>query len=358
MNPLESLHIRRTERTRLGQINFEKFPFGSVFSDHMFIADYENGAWNNFRIVPFGSLEFSPASAGFHYGQAIFEGLKAYRQLNGTISVFRPDQNAIRFNRSAVRLGMPCFPAELFLESIKALLLLDKDWIPSIPNSALYIRPLMIAVDDSLSVRPSDKYKYILMTCPVGPYFSKPLKIKIEQKYTRAQKGGVGYAKASGNYAASMLPTQQAIKDGFDQLIWTDGQDHQLIEEMGAANTMFVINGKITTPPLGDTILAGVTRDTVISLAHTSGITVEEREICLSELIEEIKNGALTEAFGVGTAYTIAPIHSITKGNVEYLIGTNTDSPVVKEILAKLNGIRYGQITDALNWNCNIYSEN
>ena len=346
------IKITKTNHSRLAQTDFNNLPFGKIFTDHMLLADYADGEWKNFEIVPYGEIALSPAISALHYGQAFFEGIKAYKHADGTVSVFRPDKNAIRFNKSAERLCMPALPEDIFVQSIAALVDLDRDWIPSAPNHSLYIRPAMFATDPFLGVNPSATYKYMVLTCPVGPYFSKTLRVKIEEKYTRAAEGGFGYAKAAGNYGGAMLPGKKAVEEGFDQLIWTDGKEHQYIEEMGAANVMFVLDGKLITPSLElQTILDGVTRDTVIALANDWGFPVEQRRISVAEIIAGAKSGALTDAFGAGTAATIAPVGSISYHGEEYFLSDPKTREFSQKVLHTLDAIRYGRSEDPHGWN-------
>jgi branched-chain amino acid aminotransferase len=345
------ISINRIPVSRLPETDVENLPFGRVFSDHMFIADYEDGEWKNFRIVPYGDIPLNPAISSLHYGQSFFEGLKAYRHADGTISVFRPDKNGERFNRSAERLCMPDLPLDIFIQSISALVDVDKDWVPSAAGYSLYIRPFMFASDPYLGVQPSKTYKYMVLTCPVGQYFTKPLNVKIETRYSRASEGGFGFAKAAGNYGGAMLPGQEAQKEGFDQLIWTDSRDHAYIEELGAANVVFILDGKFVTPSTRDTILKGVTRDSVITLARTWGIDVEERRVSVLEVIEGLKSGKLTEAFGVGTAATIAPIASISFEGERFELPDPATAEVSNRLLQTLNDIRYGRTADEFGWN-------
>src|SRR3984885_5909001 len=261
------IKITKTNHSRLQETDFSNLQFGRTFSDHMFVADYDGDEWKNFQIVPYGEIGLSPAISALHYGQSFFEGLKAYKHADGQVSVFRPNKNAARFNKSAERLCMPELPEDIFIQSIAALVDIDRDWIPAKPNHSMYIRPFMFATDPFLGVAPSKTYKYMVLTGPTGPYFSKTLRVKIETHYTRSAEGGMGYAKSSGNYGGAMLPARKATEEGFDQLIWTDARDHKYIEEMGAANVIFVLDGKVITPSTQDTILDGVTRDTVITLA-------------------------------------------------------------------------------------------
>jgi branched-chain amino acid aminotransferase len=286
-----------------------------------------------------------------HYGQSFFEGLKAYKHADGQVSVFRPDKNAIRFNKSAERLCMPALPEEIFIQSIAAVVDVDRDWVPSKANHSLYIRPFMFATDPFLGVAPSTTYKYMVLIGPVGPYFSKTLRVKVETYYTRAAEGGMGYAKSSGNYGGSMLPARKATEEGFDQLIWTDAKEHQYIEEMGAANVMFVLDGKLLTPSTRDTILDGVTRDTVITLAREWGMPVEERRVSVAEIIEGAKNGKLQDAFGAGTAATIAPVGSIFHEGEEYFLSDPKTREFSQKVLKELDAIKYGAKPDTHEWN-------
>ena len=345
------IKIRKTQHSRLQETDFSNLVFGRTFSDHMLVADYEDGEWKNFEIVPYGTIVVSPGISALHYGQSFFEGIKAYKHADGKVSIFRPDKNAIRFNKSAERLCMPPLPEELFLQSLAALVDVDRDWIPAEPNHSLYIRPFMFATDQYLGVQPSKTYKYMVLTCPVGPYFSKPLRVKIETHYTRSAEGGMGYAKSSGNYGGSMLPARKATEEGFDQLIWTDAKEHKYVEEMGAANAMFVLDGKLITPLAQDTILDGVTRDTVIALAREMGVPVEERKVSVAEIIEGAKNGKLTDAFGAGTAATIAAVGSIYHNGEEYTLIDPKEREFSQKALKTLDAIRYGNTPDTHGWN-------
>jgi branched-chain amino acid aminotransferase len=345
------IKITKTTQPRLAETDFDNLPFGKTFSDHMLVADYADGEWKNFEILPYGPIEMSPAISALHYGQAFFEGIKAYKHEDGTVSIFRPDKNAARFNKSAERLCMPTLPENIFVQSIAALVDLDRGWIPTKANHALYIRPFMFATDPYLGVTPSATYKYMVIVGPVGPYFSKALRVKIETHYTRAAEGGMGYAKAAGNYGSAMLPARKAAEEGFDQLIWTDAKDHAYVEEMGAANAMFLLDGKLITAETKDTILDGVTRDTVIALAKEWGITVEERKVSVAELIEGAKNGKLTDAFGAGTAATIAPVGSISYNGEEYFLSDPQTREFSQRVFKTLDAIKYGKAPDPHGWN-------
>lgn len=349
----ETLDIKivQADKTRLSVTDFSQLPFGKVFTDHMFIADYEDGEWKNLQILPYGPIPMSPAISALHYGQAIFEGLKAYRQPDGKISVFRADKNFERFNKSAARMSMPTIPEEIFMQGLATLINIDEKWVPAQDDYALYIRPVMFATDPYLGVKASDTYKFALLTTPTGPYYSSALKVKIETEFTRADEGGVGFAKTAGNYARSLYPFEQAKKEGYDQLIWTDSVNHEFIEEAGTANLIFVINGKLVTPSVRSTVLDGVTRDTIIKLAKAAGVEVEERRVSVKEVIEGIENGSLTEAFAAGTAATVTQIGEIGYLGKTYKLTDSATRTVSNGIAKKLNDIRYGLATDEFGWN-------
>ncbi len=346
-----NISITKTSNSRLAETDFDNLPFGKTFSDHMFTADYEGGEWKNFQIVPYGEIGFSPAISALHYGQAFFEGIKAYKHADGRVAIFRPEKNAGRSNASAARLCMPQIPVDVYLQSLAALVELDKNWVPAKENHSLYIRPFMFATDPYLGVTPSETYKFIILTGPVGPYFSKNLKVKIETNFSRACDGGFGFAKAAGNYGGSMLPARKAAEEGFDQLIWTDSREHAYIEELGAANIMFMIDGKVITPSTRDTILKGVTRDTVIALATKWDIEVEERRISVAEIITALKEGRITDAFGAGTAATIAHIAEIGFEGELYTLPDPAARVFSNKVLKTLNEIRYGLAPDEFGWN-------
>ena len=299
---IETLDIRidKISESRIKNADLDNPAFGKDYSDHMFIADYKNGEWTDMRIVPYENLSISPANTTLHYASTIFEGLKANKAENGDVLVFRPQANAKRMQISAERMCMPPVPEELFMGAMTQLLQLDRDWVPSAPNTALYIRPFQLAMDPYIGIRPSETYQFLIITCPVGAYYAEPVKVKIETHYTRAAKGGVGFAKTGGNYAAALKPAVDAQKEGFNQLIWTDAESHEYVEESGTMNLMFAINDTLVTAPTGDTILKGITRDSVLQLAKDQGMKVEERRIKVTEVISAIKDGSMQEAFGAG----------------------------------------------------------
>ena len=345
------ISIKKTAESNLSKLDTSRLPFGKTFSDHMFVADYANGAWTNYRIEPYGKLEFSPSCLVFHYGQAIFEGMKAYRTIDNKVALFRPEANIARFNKSAQRMCMPEVPDELFMEALKKLVEIDSEWVPKGENNSLYIRPFMIATDEYLGVKASEKYKFIIVTGPVGPYYTEPVKVCIETKYTRAFEGGTGFAKAAGNYAATLLSAKRATLNGYTQMVWTDAFEHNYIEEAGTMNMMFVIDNVLITPPLSTTILAGVTRDSVIKLAKELNYKVEERKIGVMEIVSAASEGRLQEAFGTGTAATIAQICLINYEGKDIVLPMNETTNALSNSIAKhLSNIRTGVVPDTNHW--------
>ncbi len=344
--------IHQTETSRISQVDFNNLDFGRVFSDHMFVMEYENGAWQRGKIEPYGPFTMSPASMVFHYGQAIFEGMKAYNTGDGGVSIFRPGKNINRFNLSARRMCMPEVPEDLFMEALATLVELDKAWVPTGDDAALYIRPFMIATDSYVGVKASEKYAFSIFMCPVGAYYKGNVRVKVERKYTRATPGGTGYAKAAGNYAGSLYPSKLAREEGYDQLLWTDAHHHEFIEESGTMNAMFVIDGVLVSPATSDTILDGVTRDSVLQLAHDLDIPVEIRKLSVTELRTGLESGKVKEAFGVGTAATIKPISEIGIDGINYPVPhSNFADSIGNTLLRALDSIRRGNSDDQHGWN-------
>lgn len=351
MNKTVEINITKTTTSKLQGTDFDNLAFGHILSDHMFVVDYADGDWQTPRIVPYAPLTINPANATLHYGQSIFEGLKAYKNHNGEIIVFRPDANHRRLNESAKRMCIPELPEELFMEGMGQLLDLDREWVPSKPGCSLYIRPFIFATDEFLGIRPSFKYKFMILTSPVGNYYSKPVAVKVETHYSRAIEGGTGFAKAAGNYAGSLYPALQAQKLGYDQLLWTDGKTHQHIEESGTMNVMFVINGTLITAPTNTgTILKGITRDSVLTLAREMGMPMEERFLGVNELQESLENGSLQEAFGTGTAATVAHIQRINVNGNDYMLPEKPSDAFSNRVLKKLDAIKYGLEADTRGW--------
>jgi len=346
-----AIPVTKTTHSKLAETDFSNLVFGKVISDHMFVADYKNGEWTDLRIEPYAPMEIHPANAALHYGQSIFEGMKAYKSESGEILIFRGDANARRMNESAERMCMPAIPEEIFLEGLTQLIELDRDWVPSGKGSSLYIRPFMFAMDNYIGVKPSESYRFMIFTCPVGAYYNKPVAVKVETNFTRATEGGTGAAKTAGNYAASLYPALQAQKAGYDQLLWTDGKSHSKIEESGTMNVMFKINGTLITAPVNTgTILKGITRDSVIQLAKDWNEPLEERFLTVGELQEALESGNLQEAFGVGTAATIAFINKIQVNGKDYHLPESAEDSFAKRILKELDGIKYGEIADPHHW--------
>lgn len=345
-----SIPVTKVENSKLKEISLENLPFGKYFTDHMLEADYENGEWKNVEIKPYQPLLLSPALAAIHYGQAIFEGIKAYRNAEGEAFIFRPRDNYRRFNQSAERMQMPAVPEEIFLEGMRQLIGLDKSWIPNKKDHSLYIRPFMFASDEVIGVKPSETYKFLIILSPTGPYYSAPMRIYVEEQYTRAAPGGVGFAKAAGNYGASMLVTAEAKKKGYDQVLWTDAAEHKYVQEIGTMNVFFVSGNTVLTPDLGaGTILAGVTRDSAITLLREMGYTVEERPVNIEELIELYKAGGLQEVFGTGTAATISPIRELRYK--DFVMTFNVDEwKAAPGMKSRLDDIREGRAEDRHNW--------
>ncbi|MCE7053815.1 branched-chain amino acid aminotransferase [Algoriphagus sp. AGSA1] len=346
-----ALPITKVQNSRIAETDFSNLVFGRTISDHMFVADYKNGEWCDARIVPYASLNLNPANATLHYGQSIFEGLKAYRNEEGKILIFRADANWRRLNESAERMCMPELPEEIFMEGLTQLIDLDRNWVPTAKGASLYIRPFMFATDDYIGVKPSDTYTFIILTCPVGNYYNKPVSVKVETTFTRATEGGTGAAKTAGNYAASLYPARQAQKAGYDQLLWTDGKSHSKIEESGTMNIMFKINGKlITAPTHTGTILKGITRDSVIQLAKDWNEPLEERFLTVSELETALQEGTFEEAFGTGTAATIAHVQRINVNGKDYDLPQKPTDAFSHRVLAELDGIKYGLVQDPHKW--------
>ena len=328
--------------------------FGKYFTDHMFIADYDNeNGWHNARIIPYGNLSLSPASTVLHYGAEIFEGMKAYLTSDDKIQLFRPYDNAKRTNVSADRLCLPQIDEEIFVNAIKELVMLDKSWIPTSPGTSLYIRPFMFGNDETLGVHTVNKATFVIILSPVGSYYKEginPVKIMIETEDVRAVRGGTGYAKCGGNYGASTRAAKRAGEKGYSQVLWLDGVEKKYIEEVGAMNVMFKINGEVVTPELSGSILPGITRDSCIQILKDKGISVSERKISLEELIASIENKTLEEAWGCGTAAVISPIGLIDVNDIKYEINDNQIGEVSQMLYDEITGIQNGTIKDTRNW--------
>jgi branched-chain amino acid aminotransferase len=350
MTSTYDINIQKTKKSRVLEYDINNVPFGKCFSDHMFVAEYADGKWKNASIMPYGDVPMSYAMSALHYGQAIFEGMKAYKNEKGEVSLFRPLENFKRLNKSAIRMAMPEIPEELFMNGLMELIRLDAPWVPSSETGSLYIRPFLIATDEAIGVKISDTYKFVIITCPAGKYYSEPIKVLVETNYYRAVKGGVGFVKAAGNYGRSLYPTKLAQQKGYQQVIWTDSETHQCFEESGTMNVMFVIGDTLLTPGLSDTILDGVTRNSVLALAHDWGIKVEERKVSINEVFEAIEKGTLKEVFGCGTAATIAQIVGIGYKGKDYVLPPVSERKFSTKVDDTLRAIRKGKIEDKFHW--------
>ncbi len=349
-----------TERTdtRFDTINWNKLGFGKYFADYMFVAYNKHGQWSQGEIVPYSTIEIEPSMMTLHYGQTIFEGLKAYYNVNGGANLFRPNMNANRLNSSAKKLVIPEFPEETFIEACKEVVYYNRKFIPQRRGESLYLRPVMFGCSNMLGVHPSEEYMLIIFASPVANYYEEglnPVKIKVADRYVRAVRGGLGSAKTAANYAASLYAGTEAKKEGYSQVLWLDGVHLSNIDEVGAMNIMFVINGKIITPTLETgTILAGVTRDSVIQLAKSMGIEVQERIIAIDEILMGLENGSLSEAFGTGTAATISPVGKLNFKGIEYIINNNQIGEISQKMYDTLLGIQYGEIEDKFGWTVKV----
>jgi len=341
--------ITKTQHSSLSKVDFNNIPFGRTFSDHMFVADYINGEWTNLEIRPVAPIPTHPGNMAWHYGQAIFEGMKATRDSEGNALLFRPEMHAKRINASARRMCMPEFPEDLFLQAIHTLVALEKAWIPPQTGSALYIRPFMYATDETIGVKASETYKFIIFVMPVGPYYSQPVKLLAQDTYIRAVVGGVGEAKTAGNYAASLLPATMARKEGYDQVMWLDGIHKKYIQEVGTMNIFFVIGNEVITPNLDGAILAGITRDSLIVLLKDRGYNVIERPITIDEVLEAYKEDKLIEVFGSGTAAVIAPVEKIKYKDTIITLDMNKRQ-ISKFAYDTINGIRNKTVEDKFGW--------
>lgn len=349
MTDVLGINITKIETSKLNDINLADIPFGKYFTDHMLEADYENGEWKNIEIKPYQPLLLEPSTSALHYGQAIFEGMKAFSNEKGEAFIFRPYENFKRFNLSAQRMNMPEVSEELFIEGLRQLIEIDKNWIPTQPDHSLYIRPVMFGTDNLLGVKPSDTYKFLIILSPVGPFHAVPMKIAVEEKYTRAAPGGVGFSKNAGNYGASMLPATKAKQQGYDQVLWTDAFEHKWLQEVGMMNIGFIINNIFITPMLEETILKGVTRDSVLTILKDMGIKTEERKISIDEIIDEYNKGRINEIFGMGTAAVISLIKELKYKNTVMKFDTN-DFTIAADIKKQLNNIRRGKTEDVHSW--------
>jgi branched-chain amino acid aminotransferase len=345
----KNIIVEKAAQSKIDQIDFDNLAFGSVFTDHMLVCDFKNGAWELPKIVPYQPISLDPSSKIFHYGQSIFEGMKAYKDKNEDIFLFRPLDNHKRFNISAKRLCIPEIPEDYFMEGLKTLLKLDEEFIPKNEGSSLYIRPFMFATGKGFHASPANEYKFIIACAPSGAYFAGKVKVLIEQTYSRSANGGVGFAKAGGNYAGQFYPTQLAVEKGYNQVIWTDDTEHEYIEEAGAMNIFIRINDTLITGPTSDRILDGITRKSILEIAKDHGINVEVRKITVTEVVQAAKEGTLKEMFGAGTAAVISPIAGFGFKDTDYTL-PELDNTYAEKIKKAITDIQYNKSDDTYGW--------
>ncbi len=348
------MKIVLSNKSKIDNVDFENLQFGKIFTDHLFVCKYSNNSWNDGEIMPYKDFLISPSARVFHYGQAIFEGMKCYRSDNDSLILFRPDENFKRFNKSSSRMAIPEIPEKIFFDGLTELLRIDKDWVKKGDGNALYVRPFVFASEPSINASEAIEYTFMIICCPAKSYYgNQKIKVKIEEKYSRAAKGGVGYAKAAGNYAAQFYPTAIAKEEGYQQIIWTDSNNHKSIEEAGTMNLFFRIGDKLITSPTSDSILDGITRKSIIKLAKDLNFDVEERIITVDELLEAQDSGSLKEIFGTGTAVVILPIKTFGYQNNDFNL-PDLDNPWSLELKKKLTDIQYDKSSEYENWKVKI----
>ncbi len=346
---VNNIAIEKAKTSKIHEVDFDNLSFGSVYTDHMLVCDYKNGEWEAPKIVPYQPITLDPSAKIFHYGQSIFEGMKAYKDEDGKVFLFRPLENFKRLNKSAERLAIPQLPESFFMDGLHALIQLESDWIPTNAGSSLYIRPFIFASGNGFHASPANEYKFIIACAPSGSYFSGKVKVLIEETYSRAANGGVGYAKAGGNYAGQFYPTKLAADKGYQQVIWTDDNAHEYIEEAGAMNVFVRINDTLMTAPTNDRILDGITRKSILDIAKDEGIKTEVRKISVHELVEAAKNGSLKEMFGAGTAAVVSPISGFGYHGEDYTLPelTNSYASMLKK---RITDIQYNRAEDKFGW--------
>ena len=348
-----NIDIELIQESKIDTVDFNNLAFGRIFSDHMLVCDFKDGEWKTPQIMPYGPMTFEPSARVFHYGQAVFEGMKAYKDDNGDVFLFRPDENFHRINKSGERLAMPPVPENVFMEGLKKLLEIDDAWIKKGFGNSLYIRPFIIASEGAISASPAEEYKFIIICSPAQSYYAGEVRVLFAEKYSRSADGGVGFAKAAGNYAAQFYPTSLAHKEGYQQIVWTDANTHEYLEEAGTMNVFFRIGDKLVTAPTSDRILDGVTRKSIIQLAQDNNIEVEVRRVSVTEVKEAARKGELKEIFGSGTAAVINPIKGFKHQDETFELPDMEDSYAAffKE---KLLGIQYNKLEDKHNWRVKI----
>lgn len=349
MNTTATMNITKCAKSRIGEVDFNNLTFGSVFTDHMFFCDYVDGAWQKPQIEPYGPISMDPSAKVFHYGQAVFEGMKAFKDDAGDTWLFRPEENWARINKSSERLAIPDFPKELFFEGLETLLKLDNDWIQPGDGNALYIRPFVIATQSGVSASPSDRYRFMIICAPAQAYYSGEVSVLFAEKYSRAADGGVGFAKAAGNYASQFYPTKLAQEKGYQQIIWTDASTHEYLEEAGTMNVFFRIGNTLLTAPNNDRILDGITRKSIIQLAKDAGIDVDVRRVSVSEIVAAAQSGELQEIFGAGTAAVVVPFKSFGHQEKDYDL-PKLENSYASQFKKALKDIQYNRSNDPYGW--------
>ena len=351
MEVLTDIPVKRATHSKLPEVDWNHLEFGKYVSDHMFVCTYRSGEWQEPQIKPFQNISLAPTALVLHYGQSIFEGMKAFRMQSGGVNIFRIGKHHERLNASLHRMCMPPVPYELFESALHQLVKLDAAWVPESQDAALYLRPLVFASEAKFGVKVSEEYIFLIVTGPAATLYQKPIKVKVERTYIRAAKGGVGYAKCAGNYGGAFYPTQKAREEGFDQVLWMDAFEHQFIEESGTMNLMFVLDGRLVTPPLSDTILDGITRDSLLTIAKDLGIPAEVRRVSISEIIKALKEEKKIEVFGAGTAAVIAPVSAIGVDGELYHLPAYHQNSLMFQLKRELESIRNGRTEDVHGWN-------
>jgi branched-chain amino acid aminotransferase len=351
MELVTTIPVRKTAHSKLGEVNWNELEFGKYTSDHMLICDYADGNWEQAQVVPFTNLSLNPLTLALHYGQTVFEGMKAFRMEDGRINLFRVEKHYDRFRRSLERLCMAVPPKDMFIEGLMQLVKADAEWVPNKKGSALYIRPFVYASEAKMGLKVSEQYRFVICTGPVPELYARPVKVRVETNFVRAVTGGTGFTKCGGNYGGAFYPTKLAKEAGFDQVLWTDGKENKFIEESGMMNAMFVIDNILVTPPVSDSILDGVTRDSLLTLATDMGYAIEERPVSLEELEKSFINKTITEAFGAGTAAVVAPIQLIHLNGIDYHLPSYHSASLLNKIKLQLERIRTGQEADSYGWN-------
>jgi branched-chain amino acid aminotransferase len=351
MDAIMEIPVRTTIKSGIKEVDFDRLEFGKYVSDHMLVCDYADGEWQRPHIVPYANLSLNPSTLALHYGQTVFEGMKAFYMEDGRINIFRLEKHYERFVRSLERMCMAVPPRAMFMEGLTKLVETDTAWVPEKPGSALYLRPFVYASEAKFGIKVSSQYRFVIFTGPVPELYAKPIKVKVETKYVRAVRGGTGFAKCGGNYGGALYPTQLARNEGYDQVLWTDGIDNNLIEESGMMNVMFIIGNELVTPPVSDSILDGITRDSLLVLAKTLGIPTSIRSVSVAELVDAFRERIITEAFGAGTAAVVAPIGTIHIDGMDYHLPAITSDGIQQKLKRKLESMRRGSDADVFGWN-------